>query len=85
LRVSWSFQALEQLLALNSRDRRQARRIIAALQQWTETGRGDVKKLQGNKDRWRLRVGDWRLMYRRESDSSAIEITEILLRRDAYD
>jgi hypothetical protein len=28
-----------------------------------ETGQGDVRKLQGPGNRWRLRVGDWRVIF----------------------
>jgi len=42
---------------------------------------GDVKKLQGYKNAYRLRVGDYRILY---DISSAIEITDILPRGAAY-
>lgn len=38
------------------------RRVIDALERWV-AGRplGDVRKLQGTGDEWRLRIGDWRV------------------------
>jgi len=44
-----------------------AMRIFAALQRFAETGAGDVKKLDGNTDELRLRVGDWRVRHRSET------------------
>ena len=35
-----------------------AKRIFAALQRFAETGSGDVKKLEGETDDLRLRIGD---------------------------
>jgi mRNA-degrading endonuclease RelE of RelBE toxin-antitoxin system len=85
LRVSWSFDALEQLLALNRQDARQAARVSRALRQFADSGHGDVKKLRGREGVWRLRAGDWRVMYRLDPEGDGIEIAEVRPRRDAYD
>ena len=42
---------------------------------------GDVKKLQGHKNAYRLRVGDFRILF--DMDEK-IEITDVLPRGDAY-
>lgn len=43
--------------------------------------RGDVVKLKGREEQYRLRVGDWRVIFRRTND---IEIIAILPRGQAY-
>ena len=42
---------------------------------------GDVKKLQGHKNAYRLRVGDYRILFDMDGE---IEITNVLPRGDAY-
>ena len=43
------------------------------------------KKLNGYKDHWRIRVGDWRVVYIIDDAAKLINITRIAHRRDAYD
>jgi len=57
-------------------------RIIAGIDQYAGAGIGDVKRVQ-TRTVPRLRVGDWRVFFRR-ADESTIEIDAILHRRDAY-
>ena len=42
---------------------------------------GDVKKLQGYKNAYRLRVGDYRILFDMDDE---IEITDVLPRGSAY-
>ena len=42
---------------------------------------GDVKKLQGYKNAYRLRVGEYRILF---DMSENIEITDVLVRGSAY-
>jgi len=43
------------------------RRVIEALDRLVaEPPRGDVRKLQGRDDEWRLRVGEWRVRFTRD-------------------
>jgi mRNA-degrading endonuclease RelE of RelBE toxin-antitoxin system len=79
---AWTQQAVEALLDLAGQDRRQARRILEAVRQYATTGTGDIKKLQGQRDEWRLRVGDWRVIF--SLRSGEIIVLDILNRRDAY-
>ena len=59
-------------------------RIVAAIDRYAATGVGDVKRLQTRTDlRLRLRVGDWRVFFRRPNRST-IEIDTVLHRREAY-
>jgi mRNA interferase RelE/StbE len=45
---------------------------------------GDFKKLQGNIDEWRLRVGDWRVRFRADFDARTLVILRVLPRGSAY-
>lgn len=42
------------------------------------------KKLKGFKDQWRIRVGDWRVLYILDEASRLVSVTRIAHRRDAY-
>ena len=57
-------------------------RIVAGIGQYAETGVGDVKPLRAHAG-LRLRVGDWRVFFRR-SDEGVVEVDAILNRREAY-
>ena len=43
------------------------------------------KKLKGYKDQWRLRVGDWRVVYIVDDSAKLVSITRIAHRREVYD
>ncbi|MGA3018147.1 MAG: type II toxin-antitoxin system RelE/ParE family toxin [Bryobacteraceae bacterium] len=43
------------------------------------------KKLKGHKDQWRLRVGDWRVLYIIEDATKQVMITAIAHRREIYE
>ena len=60
------------------------RRIVDALDRLTgEPPAGDVVKLTGVEDEWRLRVGDWRVRFQRDS-SDVIHVLRVLPRGRAY-
>jgi mRNA interferase RelE/StbE len=62
-----------------------AARVIEALDQFAETGRGDVTRLRGESNELRLRVGDWRLRFRLAGENnSIIEVIRMLPRGRAY-
>ena len=42
------------------------------------------KKLKGYKDQWRVRVGDWRVLYIIDDDAKLVTITRIAHRREVY-
>ncbi len=42
------------------------------------------KKLKGYKDQWRVRVGDWRVVYIIEDEAKLVSITRIAHRREVY-
>ncbi len=43
------------------------------------------KKLKGYKDQWRLRVGDWRVLYIIDDVAKLISVTRIAHRREVYE
>ena len=66
-------------------DRKNQRRIGAALEQLlTYPQAVDLKKLHGNPKRWRLRVGDWRVILRIDQEQGVIYALRIRHRREAY-
>jgi mRNA interferase RelE/StbE len=61
------------------------RRVVAALDGLrSEPATGDVRKLRGSGDQWRLRVGAWRIRFRRDRDRGLVEVVRILPRGRAY-
>jgi mRNA interferase RelE/StbE len=65
-------------------DRPVAGRIVDALTRLADTGQGDVIRLQGNAEEWRLRVGDWRVRFRYDHATRTLEVLRILPRGQAY-
>jgi mRNA interferase RelE/StbE len=43
-----------------------------------------VKKLRGYKDQWRIRIGDWRVLYIVDDRAEVITITAVAHRREVY-
>jgi mRNA interferase RelE/StbE len=43
------------------------------------------KKLRGYKDQWRVRVGDWRVVYVIDDAARLVSVTRIAHRREVYD
>lgn len=78
-RLGISDEALEALDLMPKNRRRQIGYALDGLQR---TFRGDVKKLKGYDDRYRLRVGDFRIKFRLVKDH--IQVYEITDRKDAY-
>lgn len=61
-----------------------ARRITDGLRRFAETGQGEVTRLQGRTPpEWRLRVGDWRIIFSQWTPASLVVI-RVLHRREAY-
>ena len=44
----------------------------------------DAKKLQGERDTWRVRVGEYRVVYVPDDDALTVVVTIIAHRRDVY-
>lgn len=43
------------------------------------------KKLKGYKDHWRVRIGDWRVVYIIDDTAKLASVTRIAHRREVYD
>ena len=77
--VRYANRAAKDLQSLPLADRE---RVISAMDRFAESGVGDVRALSGRwRGRFRLRVGSWRVMFRREED---IVVLRVLHRREAY-
>ena len=76
----WNTRARAQLRNI---DREIAMRILLALTRYAETGDGDVRALEGKfTGTHRLRVGDWRVRFRRVQ--GALHVLAVENRGDAY-
>ena len=64
-------------------DRDTAMRILTALDRFARTGEGDIKKLEGNTNDLRLRVGDYRVRFI-ENPPGTLYIHAVLHRSEAY-
>ena len=65
-------------------DRGVAARILDALTRLAESEIGDVKRLTGAGPLWRLRVGEWRVLYIYRYESRTLVVRRILPRDQAY-
>lgn len=59
-----------------------SRRILEAIRALPTVG--DVKRLQGRPGYWRLRVGGWRVIFRRDDQARAIIVERVATRGDIY-
>lgn len=81
LRGIWSTEARADIRAI---DRDTALRLLKSLNLFLKTEAGNVKQLEGfDPPLFRLRVGDWRFIYRRQGRDT-IEIARVRNRREAY-
>jgi mRNA interferase RelE/StbE len=62
--------------------RRIDRRIVALAENPRPAG---CKKLKGYKDQWRIRIGDWRVVYSIDDSAERVSITRVAHRREVYD
>ncbi len=61
------------------------RRIVVAIDSLVAGDAAGVVRLQGTAADYRLRVGGWRVIFRRDSDQLIILVVRILPRGRAYD
>ena len=62
--------------------RRIDRKIVALAENPRPAG---CKKLKGHRDQWRIRVGDWRVIYFVDDSAKCATITRVAHRRKVYD
>ncbi len=61
-------------------------RVIRKLEALGSTPRPvGCKKLKGYKDHWRVRVGDWRVVYIIDDVAKVVNVTRIAHRREVYE
>jgi mRNA-degrading endonuclease RelE of RelBE toxin-antitoxin system len=60
------------------------RREFAALDRLAGEDAGDVRKLSGRHDEWRLRVGGYRVLFNRLEDARVLIVVHVLERGRAY-
>jgi mRNA interferase RelE/StbE len=78
--IEWSEESLDDLAGI---DKGIARRIKVAVERFSDTGSGNVKKLQGiDPPQFRLRVGDYRVRFR--GDGGILRILRVGNRKDVY-
>jgi len=78
--IVWTEAAKAEVRAL---DKPTAMRLLSALHRFAESGAGDVKALQGEREELRLRVGDYRLFFV-YTPADTLEIRRVLHRKEAY-
>jgi mRNA interferase RelE/StbE len=86
--VSWRPYAAEftdrALRDVDRLDRPLADRILTAIARYADTGEGDVKRLQGTDREWRLRVGDWRVLFTLQQAPRLMLVIRVVARGGAY-
>ena len=76
-------QASKKLKSLNAKERLRVTDKIVELSYDPDSKLLDIKKLEGE-EYWRLRVGDWRVIYDRDDIVKIIRIERIKSRGDIY-
>ncbi|MGH8679943.1 MAG: type II toxin-antitoxin system RelE family toxin [Burkholderiales bacterium] len=70
---------------LQNLDPQAARRILKAIEALVANPRpSGVVKLEGASDLWRIRVGEWRVVYRISDRDHLVDVIAVRHRRDAY-
>jgi mRNA interferase RelE/StbE len=60
-------------------------RVIDAVQQFAQTGTGDVVRLADiEPPEYRLRIGDWRVRFNRDEEQRVLNVLRVLPRGKAY-
>jgi mRNA interferase RelE/StbE len=63
-----------------------ATRVVAKIKALAATPRPPgVKKLEGEPVRWRIRIGDWRVIYSIDDKKRVVDIIYVRHRSKAYD
>ena len=81
-RVIITPRAERELKGLQSRDQARIREALDGLTDFPR--QGDLRKLRGREEEWRLRVGDYRVRFTPDSRNRVISILRVLPRSQAY-
>lgn len=68
-RAEWTKRALKEAARLDVTTRQ---RVLAAIKKLCEENHGDVRRLQGVDEVYRLRVGDWRVIFSYQDDLTVL-------------
>ena len=79
--VQWDSRAESDAAKLDIQIRQ---RVTTGIKRFAETGRGNLRKLQGRQDQWRLRVGDWRVILTLDYSVRILTILRVQHRSQAY-
>jgi mRNA-degrading endonuclease RelE of RelBE toxin-antitoxin system len=80
--IVYARSALRELQKLNPAERSS---VLRGIQRYAETDSGDTKKLQVDKtSTWRLRVGDWRVFFDKDTQERVLLIKSVRNRKDSY-
>ena len=80
--IEWKASALREIKRL---DRHVVPRIIGAIEQLRDNPfPPEVRKIQGGKHSYRIRVGDYRVIYEVSRSRVLIQIVRVRHRKDAY-
>ncbi len=61
-------------------------RVVNRIESLRETPRpAGCKKLKGYKDQWRIRIGDWRVVYIIDDAAKIVRVTRIAHRSEVYE
>ncbi len=81
-RIQWSKSAIRDMKKVNEPDKS---RIWETLEKLIEQPQqADIKKLKGKAGEYRLRVGEWRIRFRADSNNRVYLIIHVQHRRDVY-
>jgi len=81
-RVTFARSARKELQSL---DQQVARRVFSRIRSLAEDPRpAGCRKLKGADALWRIRVGDYRVLYSVNDDESWVDVIAVRHRRDAY-
>lgn len=59
-------------------------RVLLALERYADTGAGQVVQLTGREGEFRLRVGDYRVVFERHADRLVVLVLRVGHRREVY-
>lgn len=82
-RLAWRRRALADLATIGANSPRMADRIRDAVALYADQERGDVQKLTGRENLYRIRVGARRVIFTVEEGGHPMAIFRVLNRRDA--
>lgn len=82
MKITWTNKALEQL---NDLEFVIAKRIVQKIEELTTINSFEIKKLRGYQNLYRLRVGDYRVIFDINNEKNEITIWKVGHRKNIYD